>query len=99
VAFAATIEGLMASTPDDRVYERLETIATPTLVITGREDIRADWRLHEAGCRRMPDARCVVLDACGHLPSMEHPDRFNELVLDFLRPTQTSSTPMSRGLR
>jgi pimeloyl-ACP methyl ester carboxylesterase len=82
-AFAATIEGLMASGPEDRVYERLETIATPTLVIVGREDIRADWRLHEEGSRRMPDARCVVIDSCGHLPSMEYPERLNQLVHDF----------------
>ena len=85
-SFLATIDGLAASGAADRVLDRLETLRTPTLVITGREDIRAELGWHEAGVARMPDARLAVYDRCGHLPSLEHADRFNADVAAFLRP-------------
>ena len=84
--FLLTIDGLAASKSEDRVFDRLETLSTPTLVITGREDIRAGLEQHQAGVARMPDARLHVYDRCGHLPSLEHPERFNADVLAFLHP-------------
>lgn len=68
-----------------RINGRLEEIAVPTLVITGKQDKRTDWRNTEVEARRIADARCVTIDRCGHLPYIEHPERFNELVADFLR--------------
>lgn len=86
-AFVDTIEALIASSHahSGRVHDRLEQLHQPALVIVGRDDIRAGWRQHEQGAARMPRARCVVFDECGHLPQMEHAGRFNAAVLDFLR--------------
>jgi pimeloyl-ACP methyl ester carboxylesterase len=35
--------------------------------------------------REVPGARKEVIPDAGHHPNMEHPERFNELVLSFLR--------------
>jgi pimeloyl-ACP methyl ester carboxylesterase len=63
--------------------EELGTIAQPALVVHGREDALvpladAQW-LHE----QIPGARLEVIDDTGHLPMIERPRRFNELLLDF----------------
>jgi len=85
-AYKATIRGLIGTIESDehRIYSRLEQLRARTLIVTGRNDIRADWRRHVEARRRMPNARLVVFDACGHLPYMEHPAEFNDIVGTFL---------------
>jgi 2-hydroxy-6-oxonona-2,4-dienedioate hydrolase len=85
-AYKATIAGLIAtcSSKEHRVYTRLEQITARTLILTGREDIRAKVELHLEGRRRMPNARLAILGKCGHLPYIEHPAEFNRLVDSFL---------------
>jgi pimeloyl-ACP methyl ester carboxylesterase len=86
-AYKRTIEGLIntVGSADHRVYSRLEQLRARTLILTGRNDIRADWRLHVEARQRMPNARLVILESCGHMPYMEHPAVFNDLVGAFLR--------------
>jgi len=62
----------------------LPAVATPTLVVWGREDaiIPLDVCAHYAGA--IPGARAHVLDGCGHLPEMERPDEFVRVVREFL---------------
>ena len=83
-AYLRTIEGLMATADTHRVYDKLEKMDLPVLIITGREDIRSNWELTVEGQKRMPDARLEIYDKCGHLPMSEYPDKFNEQVLEFL---------------
>ena len=85
-AYKATIAGLIAtcSSTEHRVYTRLEQITARTLILTGREDIRAKVALHVEGRKRMPNARLAILEKCGHLPYIEHPAEFNRLVDTFL---------------
>jgi 2-hydroxy-6-oxonona-2,4-dienedioate hydrolase len=85
-ALRQTVEGLIATvnSTELRVLERLEQIAVPTLVVTGREDPRADWKHVEAGQRRMPDCVMRIFEKCGHKPYSEHPREFSEAVLAFL---------------
>ena len=66
-------------------YPQLEKITAPTLVVIGREDKRSSVDAHRAGAARMPDARLVIYEACGHLPYLEYPDQFNADVAGFLR--------------
>ena len=84
--YQAAIGGLVAAgdSQENRAYHRLEEIGVPTLVITGRNDIRTSWELVEQGCTGIPDAELVIFDGCGHLPMIEHADRFNEAVVSFL---------------
>ena len=85
-AYKSTITGLIAtcSSTEHRVYARLEKLAAPTLILAGREDIRAKVDLHAEGRRRMPSARLLVFDKCGHMPYLEHPAAFNSAVSAFL---------------
>jgi pimeloyl-ACP methyl ester carboxylesterase len=67
------------------VFTRLEKIAAPTLLLAGCNDIRADRSWHEMVVTRMPDAELVVFEDCGHLPQSENPEKFNQVVAEFLR--------------
>jgi 3-oxoadipate enol-lactonase len=69
---------------DPPVTALLGEIDVPTLVVVGSEDV-AD--MHELAARihaAVPGSEHVVLDGAAHLPSMEQPEAFNRLVLDFL---------------
>lgn len=85
-AYQQTIQSCLGRLSDaqSRARWRLEKIVAPVWVITGREDIRADWRQHEAGAARMPRARLAIYEKCGHLPFLEHAGRFNADMLAFL---------------
>lgn len=73
-----------ARRPECLVVDRLEQIAAPTLIVTGRDDIRASWEMAEAAAKRIPDCRIRIFERCGHAPMLEHADEFNREVLAFL---------------
>jgi pimeloyl-ACP methyl ester carboxylesterase len=62
----------------------LRGIATPTLVVWGREDAIIPLDVCQRYVRAIPGATAQVLDHCGHLPEMEHPEQFARAVLEFL---------------
>ncbi len=62
----------------------LRAIATPTLLVWGREDAIIPLNVCDRYVRAIPGATARVLDRCGHLPDMEQPDAFAEVVRDFL---------------
>jgi len=70
--------------PEPAALPRLGEIAVPTLIVVGEHDI-PDVHAHagalEAG---ILGGRRVVLAGSGHLPQLEVPDAFSELVLAFL---------------
>ncbi len=55
----------------------LDTIDCPTAVICGAEDHICPPAYHELMARRIPGARLVVIENCGHLATMEQPDIVN----------------------
>jgi pimeloyl-ACP methyl ester carboxylesterase len=68
----------------NNILSRLETIKVPTLVIWGKEDKIIPVAHAQITKEKIPGARLEIFDHCGHMPQLEHPDRFNKLVLDFL---------------
>ena len=64
----------------------LPGVATPTLVVWGREDAIIPLNAGQRYLRAIPGATAKVLDRCGHLPEMEQPEAFVQVVLDFLAP-------------
>jgi 3-oxoadipate enol-lactonase len=70
--------------PDRLALGHLGEIGVPTLIVVGGQDI-ADVHAHsgalEAG---IVDSTRVVLAGSGHLPHMEVPDAFNQVLRDFL---------------
>ena len=67
-----------------RVSERLEMIDIPTLVITGRDDPRADWREVEKGASRIPGSVFHLFEKCGHKPFSEQSAKFNDVLSGFI---------------
>ena len=64
--------------PDSR--PTLARITCPTLVLCGRQDQLTPVEHHTEMAAGIANARLVVVDACGHLPPMEQPERCsNEL--------------------
>ena len=69
---------------DPPAYPRLESVTTPTLVIVGDRDLSGIQQAVDALAARIPGARKVVMHDTAHLPSMELPDQFNQILGDFL---------------
>jgi 3-oxoadipate enol-lactonase len=63
---------------------RLAEVRAPTLVIIGDLDAPITLSSGEALAAGIPGARRVVIAGTAHLPNMEQPELFNQLVLDFL---------------
>ena len=66
----------------------LPKIEAPTLFIHGDSDRLVPIAEIRQVVESMPDARLVVMDKTGHWPPREHPEQFNQLVLDFLKGTR-----------
>jgi pimeloyl-ACP methyl ester carboxylesterase len=64
----------------------LRGIATPTLLVWGREDAIIPFNTCQLYQRAIKGAIARVLDQCGHMPEMEKPAEFVNVVLDFLSP-------------
>lgn len=78
-AYRATLAAIL----EWSVAARLPGILQPTLVISGDRDYTsADSK--RAWAARMPNARVAVLADSGHASSIDQPDGFNRLVLEFL---------------
>jgi len=75
---------LIASVAQDRDAP-IENIRVPTLVIAGDEDKVYPARIARELAQRIPGARLVMMRGAGHLPNLERPGRFNEILLDFLK--------------
>jgi 3-oxoadipate enol-lactonase len=65
--------------------ERLGEIAVPTLVIAADEDVPDIAVIAERLGREMPNARVATIAGAAHVPNMERPEEFSELVLGFLQ--------------
>ncbi|MEM8850797.1 MAG: alpha/beta hydrolase [Pseudomonadota bacterium] len=55
--------------------EVLRGVRVPSLVLCGREDALCPVHRHELMAELIPDARLVVLDGAGHLPTLERPEK------------------------
>jgi len=62
----------------------LPTIACPTLIIVGSEDILTPPSMSEAMHAAIGASELVILDQTGHLPNLEQPQRFNTTLSRFL---------------
>jgi len=62
----------------------LGTIKNSALIIWGRQDQIVPIEHADVADKGLPNSHLRIFDACGHLPMIEHPETFNELLLDFL---------------
>jgi pimeloyl-ACP methyl ester carboxylesterase len=79
--FLAAFDALM----DYSFRDKLERIEVPVLIVWGRNDMLVPVEDAEMFERLIGDnAHSVVFDDTGHLPMLERPTRFNELLAGFL---------------
>jgi proline iminopeptidase len=64
--------------------ERLDRITAPTLVLAGRHDPVTSWPQSVRITSRIPRSELVVFEDSGHLPWLDEPDRFFDVVGDWL---------------
>jgi 3-oxoadipate enol-lactonase len=69
---------------DPPASRRLGGIPTPTLVVTGDEDLEDIHRIADRLAREIPGATRAKIAGAAHLPNLERPDEFNRIVLAFL---------------
>ena len=89
------IDGLDALTDYD-FRDRLDDVKVPVLLVWGCEDNLVPVDDADEFERLIPDARKVILDDTGHVPMLERPSTFNDLVADFLSPGGEPSPSRSR---
>ncbi|MFT5143890.1 MAG: 2-hydroxy-6-oxonona-2,4-dienedioate hydrolase [Rhodothermales bacterium] len=73
----------------ENVRDDLHTIGVPTLLVWGREDEITPPDVGLTFEKLIPASELHWIDACGHAPMLERPAQFNEIILDFLRRTNT----------
>jgi len=96
-ALVEQVRRMLASAPVDGVVAALEammarpdstpllpTIAVPTLVVVGAEDVLAPEREARAMQGAIPDCRLEVVAGAGHLSNLERPAAFNHVLSEFL---------------
>jgi 3-oxoadipate enol-lactonase len=66
-------------------WDRLPSIAVPTLVLHGTEDRTIDPANARLLAERIPGARLVLLDGAGHVYHAEQPAEADRAVLEFVR--------------
>jgi pimeloyl-ACP methyl ester carboxylesterase len=66
------------------IRERLGEIACPTLIVWGDHDRLINVRDADLFAELIPNSRKVVFQDTGHMSMLEHPERFNPLLEEFL---------------
>jgi 3-oxoadipate enol-lactonase len=64
--------------------QRIGEIRAPTLVVVGDEDVPDMHAIADRLAREIPCARRATIPGTAHVPSIERPREFDELVLPFL---------------
>ncbi|MCX8097519.1 MAG: alpha/beta hydrolase [Casimicrobiaceae bacterium] len=81
---------------DWNIESLLPQITCPVLAVQGRQDEYGTLAQVEGIARAVPLTELLILDACGHWPHRDHPERLTHAVLDFVR-RQTSQQPVQLG--
>ena len=81
---AGTLPMLTAFAEAD-LREVLPTIAVPTLLLYGTEDVRSPRAVADALHAAIPHSELVLLPGVGHVSNLEAPEAFNAEVRRFLR--------------
>jgi 4,5:9,10-diseco-3-hydroxy-5,9,17-trioxoandrosta-1(10),2-diene-4-oate hydrolase len=70
------------------IRDNLGKIAVPTLIVWGKQDRLRPVAHADVAKEGIPNAQLHLFDPCGHLPPIEYPDEFNNLLLEFLADDQ-----------
>lgn len=89
-AVVRSVNGML----DEPTFDKVSGISVPTLVIYGQNDgLIPNPYLHpgftcdvfEPGAKTLANCKTVQIPECGHMLMIEHPETFNQTVLNFLQ--------------
>ncbi|HEU4329146.1 MAG TPA: alpha/beta fold hydrolase [Roseiflexaceae bacterium] len=83
-SFAHLVEGAPAPIALPSAIERLSSIRAPTLLVAGTADQAAILEIVGLLEVEIPGARRVLIPDAAHLVNLEQPERFNQVLLEFL---------------
>ena len=66
------------------MYDQLDKIKTPTLIIVGDQDVATPPAKAERMHARIPGARLVIIHGAGHTSTVEEPEVVNAAIQEFL---------------
>jgi 4,5:9,10-diseco-3-hydroxy-5,9,17-trioxoandrosta-1(10),2-diene-4-oate hydrolase len=92
----ASIDGLH---PEVVVTDKLHLVKAPTLLIHGVHDQVIPVEYARLACKLIPNVKCEVIDGCGHCPHIEKAAQFNDLVVAFLRASESAKKEPSENKR
>ena len=81
---SVTGQGTRQKTTNMITAESLEEIKLPVLLMTGDADTSTPPAILRMCAKRIPNCRIRIVAECGHSIYWEHPDIFNDTVLDFI---------------
>jgi pimeloyl-ACP methyl ester carboxylesterase len=70
---------------DPKLPRRLRRATVPALIVWGNQDKLIPPVYAEEYKRLLPSAQVVYIDQCGHDPTIEQPEEFARMVVEFLR--------------
>lgn len=75
---------LVKATSKHDLKDRVSDIRCPTLIIVGEEDILIPLKYSKILHEKIEGSQLITIADCGHVPSLEKPAEFNEIVFRFL---------------
>lgn len=85
--FDMRMEGMtdVASMRPFAIGDKIQTVTAPVLGIWGKQDPRGDYEGAAARLATLPNVQLEVIDQCGHLPHLERPEAFLQILRPFLQ--------------
>lgn len=80
-----SIVAIAKSAQRNNMANDVVNIKTPTLLVWGLNDTITPPVVGHEFNRLIPTSTLHFIDKCCHVPMMEHPDKFNQLVFNFLK--------------
>lgn len=65
-------------------HRLLRQVRVPTRILHGRQDVVLPVKHSEQAHALVPGSQLEIWDSCGHMPQLEHPQRFNRLLEDMV---------------
>jgi len=81
------IVAIARSAQRHNMAKEIPNITAPTLLVWGLNDTITPAHVGHEFNRLIPNSQLRFVDKCCHAPMMEHKDKFNKILLNFLRTT------------
>jgi 2-hydroxy-6-oxonona-2,4-dienedioate hydrolase len=67
---------------------RISRIISPTLIVWGNNDKMIPFQYLHRQYEEIPESKLEIINDCGHIPPIEKPVEFNEVIHGFLTKTR-----------